>query len=120
MNSIDEQEKAFLEKVKRELDAAADDLDTLTQARLRSFRMRAMDEAERRKGIRFIIPRWLTAGGIATVCAMVVAVSIWFGTKQSLPTNHPEDLEILAAQEQLDLYKDLDFYTWLAAVDNDR
>jgi hypothetical protein len=82
--------------------------------------MRALDEAERRKGISYMIPRWLTAGGIATVCAMVVAVSIWYGTRQSLPTNDPEDVEILAAQDQLDLYKDLDFYSWLASADNDR
>jgi hypothetical protein len=120
MNSFDEQEKLFLEKVKKELDAAADDLDALTLARLRSFRMQSLDEAERRKGSSFIIPRWLTAGGVATVCAMVMAVSIWFTTRQSLPASHPEDVEILAAQEQLDLYKDLDFYSWLASADNDR
>jgi hypothetical protein len=120
MNNIEEQENVFLKKVKKELDAAADDMDALTLARLRSFRMRALDEAEQRKGFRFVIPPWMTASGVATLCAMVVAVSIWFTTRQNLPTNHPEDVEILAAQEQLDLYKDLDFYSWLASTDNDR
>jgi len=120
MNNSEEAEKVFLEKVKKELDAVAEDIDALTSARLQSVRMRALDEAERRKGVSFIIPRWMTAGGIATVCAVVVAVSIWFTTRQGLPTNHPEDVEILAAQEQLDLYKDLDFYKWLASAENDR
>ena len=116
----EEREKLFLENVKRELDAGADRLDEKTLLRLRKARQRALDEAEKRRW-RFAVPKWLTAGGLATAMVVAVAVSFWFSApREGFPVRQAEDVEILAAQENLDISKDLEFYCWLTAVDNER
>lgn len=116
----EEREKLFLENVKRELDAGADRLDGETLLRLRKARQRALDEAGKSRW-RITVPKWLTAGGLATAMVVAVAVSFWFGApREGFPVRHAEDVEILAAQENLDISGDLDFYCWLTAVDNER
>ena len=63
----------------------------------------------------------MTAGGLATAMVLVVAVSVWFGnTRERLPVRQAEDVEILTAQENLDISRDLEFYRWLACADNER
>jgi hypothetical protein len=119
--SVDERERLLLEKVKNELDTSVAELDRETLRRLREARVSALDLAERRHARRIQIPRWLTAGSLATVAVMVVAVSIWIAEpRQGLPVKQPEDMEILTAHEHLDMYKDLEFYRWLADMDNER
>ena len=65
-------------------------------------------------------PRWRdTAGGLTTVASHGVAVSLWFGgSRQNLPLRQPDEVEILTAQEHLELYEDLEFFRWLAAEDS--
>jgi len=49
---------------------------------------------------------------------LVIAVSLWLSSgNNSLPVGQPEDLEILTTNEQLELYKDLEFYRWLESKD---
>lgn len=116
----DEREKLFLESVKRELDAGVERLDEKTLLCLRKARQRALAEAENSRW-RFVVPRWLTAGGLATAMLVVVAVSFWpRAPREGFPVRQAEDVEILAAQENLDISRDLDFYCWLTAVDNER
>jgi len=116
----EEREKLFLEGVKKELDAGADGLDGEILLRLRQARHRALDRAERSRW-RFAIPKWLTAGGLATAMVLVVAVSFWFkGSREGIPVHQAEDVEMLAAQENLDISRDLDFYRFLTAADNGR
>ncbi len=119
--NLDERERYFLEKARNELDSAAENLDEETVRRLRGARFTALAEAERR-GIGWLrIPRWMTAGGLATVAVVGVAVSIWLGEpRHTLPARQAEDVEILTASEHLDMYKDLEFYRWLADADNGR
>ncbi len=116
----EEREKLFLEEVKRELDAGADSLDAETLLRLRKARQRALAEAEK-KSWRPVVPKWLTAGGLATAMVMVVAVSFWYRASQErFPVRQAEDVEILAAQENVDISRDLEFYRWLTVADNGR
>jgi type VI protein secretion system component VasF len=118
--NADEREKLFLEKVRKELDAAAGELDGETLARLRQARLKAVEEAGRRRWWP-LVPKWVTAGGLATAMVLVVAVSVWFNaSKERLPVRQAEDVEILAAQENMDISRDLEFYRWLAAADNER
>lgn len=113
--NIDKREKGFLQRVKQELDAGVEQLDPVTLARLKSGRMRALEKAHQ-GGWRFTdIPRWVTAGGFATVTVAVVAVSLWSAApRRNMVAAHPEDREIVASREQFDLYDDLEFYRWLA------
>ena len=113
--NIEKREKEFLQRIKQELDVAAEELDPLTLARLKSCRMRALEKANQ-GGWRFAdIPRWVTAGGFATVTVAIVAVSLWTAAPwRNMVAVHPEDREIVASQEQFELYDDLEFYRWLA------
>lgn len=119
--NMDERERRFLEKIRSELDAGAENLDRETLRRLHGARVTALAEVERRRTGWLRIPRWVTAGGVATAAVVVVAVSIWLAEpRQTLPARQAEDLEILTAQEHLEMYKDLEFYRWLADADNGR
>ena len=115
----DEREKLFLEHVGKELDAGAEKLDQDVLLRLRKARQAALEEAEKRAGRRFFIPKWVTAGGLATAMMMIVAVSFWYtSAPEGIPVRQAEDVEILTAQESLDISGDLEFYRWLAAANN--
>jgi len=64
---------------------------------------------------------WLTLSGLATAVVLVVAVSLW--TRAPKPYEiamNPDDLEVLTAPEHFELYRDLDFYRWLAGGENGR
>ncbi len=116
--NADERERLLLEKVREELDARAAGLDEATLRRLRKARQRALEEAGKSRW-RFAIPKWFTAGGLATAMVLVVAVSFWVRSAQErLPVHQAEDVEMLTAQENLDISKDLDFYRWLTAFEN--
>ncbi len=118
--NADERDKLVAETVRKELDARAEGLDAETLARLRQARLDALAEAEKRRW-RFFVPKWVTAGGLATTMVLVVAVSFWFRASQErLPAHQADDVEILAAQENLDISRDLEFYRWLSVADNGR
>ena len=115
-----EREKLFLENVRKELDAGLDTLDTETLLRLRHARQRALGEAERTRR-RFALPKWVTAGGLATAMVVAVAVSFWSATsREVLPVQQAEDVEILTARDSVELCKDLEFYRWLEDDGNGR
>ena len=111
----DERDETFIRSVVRGLDEESDRLSPSLVRRLHDARLRAL-EAPQSGWFRLrIVPRWVTAGGLATVAVLVAAVSIWLGgNRNGLQVKNPEELEIAAAQEQLEFYEDLDFYRWLA------
>jgi hypothetical protein len=88
--------------------------DVRTVRALRSSRLEALDLFERKRGA-MGIPRWITAGGIATAVVLVVAVSMFYiSSQKSLSVKSADDFEMLNGTEQPEMYKDLDFYRWLA------
>lgn len=111
----DESKQKLLDGFKGALDESCERLDANTLARLKAGRLRALEQAETRKSMFSRWPHWLTAGGLATTALLVVMVTGWLASRQNRPAQQLEDLEIMAAQEQLDLYADLDFYRWLPA-----
>ena len=102
----DEKETRLLRAVRDELDRRAADLDDLTLARLRAARRRALDVRPRRT--------WLLAGGIAAgaLAAGLVAILL-LAPPAAPPAPGLEQMDLLSAAD-LDLYKDLEFYHWLA------
>lgn len=106
----DEREQAFLDQVRKHLDAQIGELDELTRARLRAARLRALAAPRRRS------PRWLPAFATAAVAALVLAVVLWPAPPE---VQSPlEDVDIVAAQEPLDLIDDYEFYEWLDETEN--
>lgn len=113
--SEEEREKAFVERTKALLDESEQNLDANILSRLRQSRTRALRGEERREPrswFRFSFP---SAAGMATALAALL-VAVFYITRPSVQELHKGigDLEILASNDQLELYEDLDFYAWLA------
>jgi hypothetical protein len=110
----EDQDQKLRNMVCKSLDESIVNLDRQTLLRLQGIRMRALEDSCKRKDL-FSARRWITAGGLATVAVLVLAISLWVVVhRQPLPAKHGEDAEILSAQEHLELYEDLEFYRWLA------
>ncbi len=109
-----EWEKSLRNKVKKCLDEEIGKLDYPTVRALRGVRSEALDFYERKRGFQ-LLPRWITTGGIATAAVLVAAVSVLFiSSPKPSSLKNPDDFEMLSVKEQPELFKDLDFYRWLA------
>jgi hypothetical protein len=118
MNAKDP-EKLFLEKVQGLLNHGTENLGSKTERRLQDIRGQAlMDAGEKRS--RFLHPRrWVLVGSFAMVTLAAVGLFFWLGpSTETLPAGEIEDLEIIASQERIDFYQNLDFYRWLGSEEN--
>jgi hypothetical protein len=110
------EQSQWTQQVKALLDASAHDLDAATLSRLNRARQAAL--AQRRKAAR----RWFIPAGLASACALALAVAIWHG-RAGAPPPAQGDVVALAANaddadvgaDDDDFYADLDFYAWLDA-----
>lgn len=108
-------EDPWTRRIRQQLDDSARDLDATTLSRLNRARQAALQAARRPQ------PRpWLWPTLFATAASLALAVAIWPRVVPSTvapPTAvaAPEDFSMLAGEEQLDLYQELDFYAWLDA-----
>lgn len=110
------EERKFIERARKSLDARADSLEPHLEAQLHAARRNALS-ARRNAG-----PRgWMPALAMASLAAVFVGV-MWFGTEAPNPEPGPlqaslesgaTDFELLTASEDLELYERLDFYYWL-------
>ena len=111
MNEHDK-EKQFIDNVKKALDLGAENLDAGTQAKLTRMRHNALDAGERKT---FDIRQWFTVpvAGWATACLIVLGLAIYLQQSDGalLPL---EDIDLLAAEDNLEFYDGLEFYAWLA------
>jgi hypothetical protein len=112
----------LLTRVKTELDASADALSPEIMERLRSARLNAVEAFEKKEERFFLFPAWLTAGGVATVAVVMLAVTFWLpginGNQPGLPDDEID--EVIATTESPEFFEDLDFYLWLAEQKNAR
>lgn len=100
------------------LDASTGSLDAATLSRLNRARQAAL--AQRRRSAR---AWWLPAAGLATSCALVLALVVWLPREQPgvVPATHTAalDADIAAADDGIEFYQDLEFYAWLDAQEQD-
>jgi len=94
--------KAFVEKVRQQLERHADSVDDVSAARLAAARKGAL--ARQSRSAR----HWLPLTGLAAAAAVLLAVLL----VQQTPTPDP-GWELLLAQDDIDLIEELDFYAWL-------
>jgi len=115
---VSDEERAFLSKTRDALDASVDAIDPATRTRLRAARARALADARAPR-------RWLPVAGFAAAASAVVAIAVWRAQTPAGPdalieaapepiAGVPVEPIPLAAADDLDLYLDLDFFTWLA------
>jgi len=109
-------ETQFIERARASLDARAASLEPHLASRLRAARRRALEAHQPQTHY-----GWMSAA--ATALVMVMAVGIWFthdigqqaDSLAELPhTANPTDLAMLTRVDDPELFKDLDFYRWLA------
>ena len=113
---------ALLERIRRHLDEQADGLDGATLSRLAQARSRALEAASRAprpwwhalwpgrtRGRDWLLP----AGALASIVATAVALSLMVAEPGNGRAREVEDLELLTAGEEIELYENLEFYQWL-------
>ena len=102
-------ETEFTENVKQALDDQAEQLDSMTLRRLSQARIQAVESVERRHK-----HYWKPVTAFAFSLLLVLAVVLW-PQQQGLNefTSTVEDLDLLVADDSLQLYEELEFYQWL-------
>jgi hypothetical protein len=107
-------DRAFEAHTKTTFDASVDALDAATRSRLTQARARALEELAGRRGLSWS-PRWLVPAGAAAAAALAA----WLVLVGPEPADEPlqaadfGDLELLLAEEDLEMIEELDFYAWL-------
>ena len=105
----------FLSQVKTTLDMAAEEIDGVTQTRLRAMRREALAAGESPNRFSWFVP----AGGLVAVATItVLTLSLWVVSPDkdvfTLPGIPPlEDIALLSDKEDPEFYEELDFYLWL-------
>jgi hypothetical protein len=125
MSAADEH---FVEQAGRMLRDGAQALDASTRSRLNRNRQKALLELRERSPMRrWIADQWVPAVGAAMVALLVAG--LWFGvglqtgretnSRQTTvaPTDPGEllDLDMLLADESLEMIEELEFYLWMDA-----
>jgi hypothetical protein len=117
-NNVDEQ---FFNKVKHNLKVKAENLDEKVLFRLQQIRHRVLQDEKEKKKLFFPAVRWIQAGALSTLGVAITLLVIWLHSHQATVSfKNPEDFEILSSQDQMEMYEDLDFYTWLATSHSSR
>ena len=106
----------FEDNVKKNLAAGAGRVDQRTRDELARRRRLALDAGEKTASRHWL---WLPAGVAAA--ALVAVWTVWpMLGDQGLPVaavdENELDMEILLAEESLELFEDLEFYEWLDAT----
>jgi len=123
------QDEEFARAARELMRGSAEYLDAATRSRLNRARQKALDELDtaNRRGWS-VMTRWVPAG--AALATAVLAVSLWVGQPAVQPTGNDAaavfaaadtlaedtiDLELLLADESLEMIEDLEFFAWLDA-----
>ena len=114
------EQEAFEARLAKRLRDSADGLDGQTRSRLNQARQAALDELRPK-------PVWRGGPVLTGAATAAVAVVAFFLLQPAPDTAQPlvpagieeADLELLMAEESLDMLEDLEFYTWLAEADLD-
>jgi len=103
-----DKEQQFISGIKSGLDKSLHELDAVTLARLQAARLTALEHAEHKSV-------WLSRNKmlLATAMSTLLAVSVWFIQKPGNGSLPMDDLPLLTATEDFELYRKLEFYQWL-------
>jgi hypothetical protein len=104
-----------IRQARARLDRVADNLDSLTVARLRAARLRAVaaaGEAGKSRMHLWWLP--LSTAVAATLVAVTVALLWWRAPEPEMMATATDDIELLTARETPDFFNEqLEFYHWL-------
>jgi hypothetical protein len=109
MNDPTEQDD-FAAQAKRAFDESVERLDGAALSRLNQGRHTALENLKAPAGSTW--RRWVPAGGVAAIA--LVSVLVLRGPEvDGIPAEAAVDLEILLEGESLEMFQDLEFYSWM-------
>lgn len=105
----------FAAQAKEQFDDSVERLDAAALSRLNQGRHAALEQLHSgRPAITW--GRWVPASGV--VAAALITVIVMRGPNvESIPAEVASDFEILLEGESLEMFEDLEFYSWLDDVD---
>lgn len=101
-------------QIKAILDAGLEQIDPSITARLREGRLKALEQATRPPFVQWLLGHPRQLAGFATAAVLLVMVMSWYPSRPPMPEFQAEEMELAAQQGSLEMYKDLEFYRWLA------
>ena len=104
------QEDDLIKSIKRHLDESADHLDAPTLASIAAARAQAL-EAKPPWRLTWFWPALGLSAAVGAILAFFIATHLTPGPR--LTAEHQEALEIIASGNNLELYRNLEFYAWL-------
>jgi hypothetical protein len=105
--------QAWAERARSTLEQSAAELDAATRSRLNRARQAALTEAGRWRRSTALL--WPAALAMASALAVAVVLVRQPETAAGALPVAVEDFDVIAAQDSLELYEDLEFYAWLDA-----
>jgi hypothetical protein len=116
----DRKQDHFERRAQAVLQESAERLDGRTQSRLTQARHAALDAARRPGGSRkpyMWIPAGVAAAAALSVLLLTDAEQVASPSAAQLAAAPIDEFDIIAAEDSLEFYRDVDFYAWLAATD---
>lgn len=108
-----DRDKQFAQRA-REAYRGSGELEQSTLDRLSAIRKEALDQFSSRQDKQF--SSWLLPGGaVAFATVAVIAVSLYLHQPwEKIPGTALDDIELLTSADKIELYEELEFYSWLA------
>lgn len=107
----------FANQAKGVFDDSVDRLDAAALSRLNQSRHAALEGLATAEGKANWL-RWAPAGGVAAIA--LVTVMVMRGPElETIPGEVVSDFDILLEGESLDMYEELEFYSWMDDADLD-
>ena len=119
MTNHDSEHRDLLADSKRLFDASVDGIDAATAGRLRAARRCALEPAGRSSWVA-PLRLWLPTAAAAALLAVWLVPGQEYGTptpERDFATVAATDLEILLAEEELEMLAEFEFYEWLDVED---
>jgi hypothetical protein len=110
-------DKQFAEQAKAQFDNSVERLDAATLSRLNQGRHVALDALQGNRATA-TWGRWLPITGVAAA-ALVTVMLVRGPDPVTPPADSVADFEILFEGENLAMYEELEFYSWLESTDLD-
>ncbi len=101
----------FAEQAKQAFDDSVERLDAAALSQLNQGRHAALEQLASGSS-RATWMRWVPAGGVAAV-ALITMMMMRGPEIESMPIEVVSDFEILLEGESLEMFEDLEFYSWI-------
>jgi hypothetical protein len=112
-----EQDEKFAVQAKKLFDDSVERLDAATLSRLNKARHQALAELQQTKPVQQWA-RWMPATGVAAAALVTVIVLQGPGVEgPEPPATTVTDFEILLGEDSLEMFEELEFYSWIDPQD---